>query len=235
MVSKIEGLAEQFDRNNFPEVAGLLKTTAQKARELGAPESFSENGKRAEELDLEVEWQNQATNLASLFAGELGLTQEEYITSLPKFEPQPDNWKGRFDIPVIVETRVPLKRMVKLAGIFADFGVASIQDWQEGKSKTPKAPYATWLNDGISNLNKSVDTVRKSLKSDERGATVYDGVALYLKNPEILGNHYLDLPGSRVGSGRAPFLLRWGGQPRLRRSLVGDANPRYGSLVAGKL
>lgn len=195
----------------------------------------AEGKKVYSEVSLNAEWQEQARRLAGLFATALGKTEEEYISELPKFEPQPKQFKGRFDVPIIVETRVPLKRMLELAGINKYFDVDSIRDWERSKFNTPKIPYTTWLNDGSVNLNKSVDTVRKALKADERGGTVFDGIILCLKDPKILEHHYLDLPGSQVGSDNAPCLGRWYGQPGLDLSFVGDGNPRYGSVVAGKL
>lgn len=177
----------------------------------------------------------QPLQMDELFAKELGFkTKEEYITTLPKFEPQPDNWKGRFDIPAIVETRIPVKRMLELAGIGVYFDPDSIKDWENGKFKTPDKPYTVWLNDGSSNLNKSVDQVRKSLKADERGANIYEVIALYLRDPKILNHHYLDVPGSQVGSDRAPYLDRWFGQPWLGHRFVGFEYPFYGSVVAGR-
>lgn len=202
---------------------------------LGPRPVIAEGKKVSSEVSLKQEWDNQSQKLANLFAQELGLTKEAYIATLPKFEPQPESWRVRFDIPVIVERRVPLKRMLELAGIVRYFDVDLIKDWEKGKFNTPKTPYATWLNDGSVNLGKSVSNVRKSLKNDERGGTVFDGIALYLKDPKILEHHYLDLPGSRVGSGRAPNLDRWSGQPKLSHDFVDDAHSRYGSVVAGKL
>ena len=193
-------------------------------------------GKKSPEISLEQDWQRQADKLAGLYAEELKFgTHEAYIASLPKFEPQPEQFKRRFDIPVIVETRVPLKRMLKLAGIVTYFDVDSIKDWDEGEFKTPSTPYTAWVNDGTSNLNKSVKAVRESLKSDERGANIYEVIVLYLRDPKILNHHYLDVPGSRVDSDDAPSLHRWVGRPGLYRSFVDVALPRYGSVVAGKI
>lgn len=189
---------------------------------------------KSPENSLEEEWQRQASKLAGFFAEELGKTKEEYIASLPNFETQPEEWKGRFDIPVIVETRVPLGKMLKKAGIEVYFDTNSVKDWEKNGFETPDTPYATWLNDGKVNLKKSVDAVRRVLKSDERAGTVFDGLALYLRNPEILNDHYLDFPGSQVDSDYAPCFSRWGERPLLNCSFVGNASPGFGSVVAGR-
>lgn len=204
----------------------------------GVQKFFPENGKKSEKTTLEAEWQRQAQNLANLFAEELKFeTPEAYIATLPKFEAQKENWKGRFDIPVIVERRVPLKRMLELSGIAVPYlDVDLIKDWEKGQFKTPETPYSAWLSDGYSNLGKSVDMVRKSLQADERGGNIYDVIALCLSNPKILDYHYLDIPGSQVDSDSAPFLIRWRGErPKLDHVFTGFADPHFGSVVAGKL
>ena len=234
MAAELETLGKKFGQNGHRVIGGLLRLEGRIAKWLGVPKSFSENGNKPEKINLETEWNRQAQNAARLFAKELGFkTPGEYIATLPKFEPQPKEWKGRFDIPVIVEIRVPLKRMLELSGIATYFNIDSIKDWEKSKFQAPEKPYTTYLNDGNINLNKSVDQVRKSLRIDERGGNIFDGIALYLKDPKILEHHFLDLPGSQVGSGNAPDLNRWLGRPELGRRFVDFANPRDGSVVAG--
>lgn len=159
---------------------------------------------------LDQEWNRQAQNLARLFAKELEFkTPEEYIATLPTFEPQPEEYKGRLDIPVIVETRVPLGRMLELAGLVNYYvNVDIVTDWGEGNFATPSTPYASWINNRTSDLGNSVKAVRTSLKDDERGANIYDGIAIYLRDPKILDiPAFLALPGSQVQPGSAPFLI----------------------------
>lgn len=149
-------------------------------------------------VDLEVEWYKQAQRMADLFAKELKQSKDEYVEKLPRFSPQPETFKGRFDTPVVAETRIALPRMLDIVGINPSFGFDTtlLKDWQEDMFRTPTSPYTTWLDDGRRNMKKAVETVRKNLVADERGGSVYDGVALYLKNPDILKHHFLDFPGS---------------------------------------
>lgn len=181
------------------------------------------------------EWQRQAQNLAKLFAKELNLTKEWYIATLPKLKLQPKEYEGRFDVPVIVETRVPLKRMLELAGIACGFGVDSIGDWREDQSKTPKKPYVAWLSSIVSYRRGSVEIVRKSLQADERGANIYDGLALFLQDPKLLGHpfhRYLDLPGSQVGISKCPYLRSR--KPNLNDISIAYEYPSHCSVVAGR-
>lgn len=231
----IENELRRTGRQALAVIAGIRKSLSNAAAVAEDQTTKTEAIKIYPEISLEEEWNRQAQNLAGLFAKELKFeTHEEYIATLPKFEPQPDEYRGRLDIPVIVETRVPLRRMLELSGIVSYFDVDSIEDWEKGDFETPEAPYLTWLNDGYSNLNESVSKVRESLKADERGGNIHDGIALYLRDPQILDEYYWDLPGSQVGSDRAPSLARWRGQTRLSRYFVDAEVPFYGSVVAGK-
>jgi len=188
----------------------------------------------AAELDLDSEWTNQAQKLANLFAKELKLNPQEYIAGLPKFSPQPETFRGRFDIPVIVETRIPLARMLKLADIDCYFDSNEVKDWSKGNFKTPEKPYVAWVHDGARNRGRSVEKVRKSLAPDERGGTVFEGITLYLREPKILESHFLDLPGSQVGSAHAPSLRLWVGRLGLGCSWVGGAPPGCASVSCGR-
>lgn len=228
MVREIERLA--IKTREYPKLSTLLGKSAKLARKLEVPEFLP---------DLDLEWTSQAEILAKYFAKKLGFkTQEKYIATLPQSEPQPKKWRERFDVPIIVETRPPLEIMLELAGIVVSFDVNRLRDWARGNFQTPDAPYTAWVNDGSVNLNKSVDTVRNALSTDERGGTVYDGIAVYLRNREILNHHSLDFPGSEVND-YAPNLFHWRGRKGLRpRTLksrwISKPDPRSGSVVAGR-
>lgn len=239
MAAALEKLARENEIDGHYAKGTLLRSGARIARWLGVPEFFSvsANDTKIEEIKLEREWQRQTEKLAYLFAKELGFTREQYIGSLPKFEPQPENWKGRFDIPVIVETRISLSKMLEKAGINFHFNVNAIKDRAEDEFKTPNTPYIAWLslNAERVKLGKSAAIVRKGSKSDERGGTVREGILLFLRNPDILEVTYLYFPGSRVVSGNAPCLNRWVGLPELHQDFYNHGGPNSGSVVAGKL
>ena len=145
------------------------------------------------ELNLENEWLRQTRKYIKLgFHKELNLSKKEYLDSLPKFGPQPENFKGRFDIPVMVETRISVERQCELAGIDYLLGSLSCIDWPNDPQgyKTPKKPYITWMQDGAKNLREKVEIVREKLAKDERGATIFDGIAFYLAQPKSLKDHW---------------------------------------------
>lgn len=188
-------------------------------------------------ISLEAERTRQAQRYVELgFHRELGLTEQKYIASLPKFEPQPKEFKGRLDTPLLVETRVPIERQAKLADIDYFLRGLDKKDWTDDPQgyKTPNIPYATWIDEGKRFMNRKVEDVRNELASFERGGTEFDAVALYIAKPQILQTRFLDLPGTTVGSDCAACLRRWGGRAELGRRFVDAASPRFGSVVCGR-
>lgn len=189
------------------------------------------------EISLEEEWKRQAQKLAGFFAKELEFkTPEEYIATLPEFEPQPENWKGRLDTPVLVETRISVKRQCEIAGIQYLSDGLNKTDWNKKRKdyKTPTCPYKAWLDDGRNHMDRKPSDARSNLKVDELSGTELEGVALYISNPKILEHHYLDLPGTAVGPDRTACLRLWGGRPELDCYLVVNAHPKFGSVVRGR-
>ncbi len=164
------------------------------------------------------------------------MTKKEYSLSLPSFTLQPVAYKNRFDIPLLVERRIPVARQCELAGVTYFLGGLNVRDWSEDPQgyKTPEKPYVTWVQDGSANLDRSVENVRSRFVEDERGGTEFDGIALYIAHPEILENHYTDLPGTSVGPGGTPWVGLWDGEPKLDYDWVGAAAPGFGSVSCGR-
>lgn len=194
---------------------------------------------RIDSINLDLEWKRQSGRYVELgFHKELGLSEENYLASLSRFEPQPEVFVGRFDIPILVETRIAPKRQAELAGLNYLLRGLNVHDWEDDpkKYKTPKIPYTTWMQDGKKNLKRSVRDVRRTLEADERGATEYDGIARWIANPSVLEDHNIDLPGTSVGSDNAPYLDRWGGRPGVDCwGRVDNVDPRYGSASCGRV
>lgn len=183
------------------------------------------------------EWQRQVGKLVKLgFHKELGMDEKEYIDSLPKFGPQPENFKGRFDIPVIVDPRIDWKKQSELAGITNIISNSNVRDWPKDSKgyKIPDVPYITWMQDGRKYLGKSVDWVRKNLSEDERGGTIYDGLSLAIFHRNILRHHNIDLPGTQVGSGSAPDLCGGDAGLWLGDDWAGSASGGWGSVSCGR-
>lgn len=208
-------------------------------------------------VNLAAEYERQSRRYIELgFHTELGLSEKDYLASLPKLEPQPENFCGRFDISVLVDPRVSIERQCELAGInCSDYkqslakGSMFIYDWPEDPQayRTPAGPYLTWVHDGTRNLDKNAKSVRLNLAGDERGGTIFDGIALYIAHPQILGEHTpeLELPGSQVeirGCGGwdtfhdplLTFFTIYQPGPHLSYIWVGGNRPKAGSVTCGR-
>lgn len=189
----------------------------------------------------EREWVRLQEELAHLFKGQLKMSRWQYVDTLPQYTPQPTEYQGRFDSVVLVQPPVPdkglsLQRILEIVGLPYNQNVLKMTDWLDGKGKfrTPAVPYATWLDDGSRHLGVSPADVRKNLAEGERAGTGLDGTFLYVADRGVVRRHYLDLPGSKVSSGSAPYLGLWDGGPGLGCRWVGDVCPGYGSVVAGE-
>lgn len=161
------------------------------------------------------------------------------MDTTPNYTLQPEKYRGVYDNVVLVQPPTPnlsFKRILEITGLSYSSEVLKMEDWENdnGKFKTPSVVYATWVDDGGNNLDTAPSVVRANLSEDARGGTGLDGVFLYVADRGVIRRHYLDLPGSQVGSGRAPYLFLWDDGPRLSCRWVSDAYPRFGSVVAGR-
>lgn len=204
--------------------------------------------------ELKAEWIRQATRLAGLFAKELGMSEEEYMATLPPFYPQPEAYKRRLDIPLIVQpatAQLPLERILQIIGIVNNNNstdLTIIKDWLDDPKhyRTPKGPYTTWA--GIGRADESAEDARDYFESDERGGTVYDGIALYLKDPTIVeSGQKLILPGSeyndfyyaysplfRTGEGVVNLMFLGSKQPWIGHNSSDNHQTIWFPLIAGR-
>ncbi len=235
MAARIELLAREY-ADKYPELAKSLRDSAKLAIRLGVepstpvtPELLETEVERQVGRYKELEFHKHKSLRIS--AGKF----KDQIMSLV-YE-QPEVFRGRFDIPVVVFGQISPKDQAKLAGLNYYLGGLDMSDWEYDPQgyKTPKTSYMTWMQDGTVNLKKSVETVRKAFAEDERGATIHDGIALYIANPDILKDHFIDLPGKKVGADGAPCLVVWDGGPRLDYRWVGGAGPGFGSASCGRV
>lgn len=137
------------------------------------------------------EFQRQiGTHLKLGFHKVLGLSLEEYLSSLPHFNPPPENFRGRFDKILLVEPRIPVWLRLQIAG-YKYFISGEIHD--ESKDKNG-LPFIAWIQDG------SKKGLRDLPNPDERDATIQEGASLLIAYPKTVENHPIALLGSSVAS-----------------------------------
>ncbi|GAY07625.1 hypothetical protein [Pseudonocardia sp. N23] len=204
------------------------------------------------ELDLDAEWRRQVDGLVEAgFAGELGMGPEEYAASLPRFAPQPPEYRGRFDAPVVVETRIAWERQYELLGIRVSPFMALFPDavpWHPDSAHRDR-PYAAWFTRWGQRFEgpTSPDDARADLRPDEVGANLQEGSAVLHAHPALNdAARFFDLvgfvfPATEIGGGlpfetidRTPGICRWRGRPEFAANLYPLAFSVFRPLVRGR-
>ncbi|MEU7815957.1 hypothetical protein [Pseudonocardia sp. NPDC049154] len=202
--------------------------------------------------DPDVEWRRQADRLAAAgFAAELGLSAEDYLASLPRFGPQPASYRGRFDAPVLVETRIGWERQYALLGIrisaFMAFFPPPVPVGPD--SVAPEVPYTAWFTRWGQRFTEPTapDEARAALAPDEVGANLQEGGAVVAAFPELVDSaRFFDLigmvsPADEVGGEvsfpaleRTPGICRWRGRAEFACNLYPLAFSVFRPLVRGR-
>jgi len=166
---------------------------------------------------------------------------EKYLATIPKIPPQLRLPDKDFPLLVLVESRLPLKRLCACGNIDFDGSDKTFELWNALHSN-PEVPFWIRMQDGRQNRNRSVVDCRHNFAKNELGLTVLEAVSAYIQYPEVVSDttrrdgHVMDLPGSvrrkqredvaclRVISGRTVLDWRWGG----------SALPNHGSASCRK-
>lgn len=221
---------------NYKEISGRLpsryKTGGRAVNDLVdslveqgmLPVALGEKGMFLPEVPLEPLWRRQVDRLIALgFHKELGMTEEVYRASLPKFASRPR--EAIFDMPLLIDKNVPFNRQAELAGLevkvrdivdISDSPTRNYAIWGRIK-KCPEIPYDRFIGYNV------VDGLQ-DLESHEDGATVLEGLSLYIHYPHIRYGH-LFLPGSRVFNFGIPYLQTAPVSKRL--GYISIINPDY--------
>lgn len=174
---------------------------------------------------LEVEHANQARKLAQLFARRLGVSEEEYIATIPPFPSRPSRqfMEDTFR-PLIVEgRRISWKDQARLSEISVEDRLADliISDWDKDPEgfNTPEQPFATWVSTGKAYDYRYVAEMRDVFTQGRvRGSSILEGIAYRNAYPKRvhLADGRLILPGSVVSKVTgdpmeqdAPYLDGW--------------------------
>ncbi len=168
---------------------------------------------------------------------EIRMTRGKFKDSLVALaRPQPENFTGRFTLPIAALGQVPAKDVYEAAGVKYWLAGLNVQDWPEDPKGyiTPHSFYLAWMDDGAKNLKRKVEDIRLNLRVDARGSTESDGSGFYVAHPRILEHHSIDLPGTVVERDGAPYLHLFGGRRELSHDWIDDAHPRFGSALSGR-
>ncbi|MBI2330286.1 hypothetical protein HYU94_02770 [Candidatus Daviesbacteria bacterium] len=200
MAANIERLAKDY-AEKYPEVAELLRGIAKAARRMDMPEFLEVYP----EISLAEEHQRQSWVLAARFAVKLGMSEKDYMATLPEFSEKYDTDKSlTLVIPVIIEPRLPWIEAAKAAGISIADGM-KITDWEEDKFKMPDVPFSTFVHENyFSNLMRPVNA-RRALLEEEwsrpyRAGRVIDAISVCTVRPDLLRSGVSTLGWTVIGS-----------------------------------
>ena len=140
---------------------------------------------------------------------------------------------------VVRDALIPLKEQISLVESEGKEGFTAL-DLSEFKTaegvEIPEsmAYLAVDIENGKVMLGKSADEAVKQFKKEGRSPlTAEEGIAIILQHPEILKDHYMDLPGSRRGDGRVADLWLVEGKPGLSWSWASSSHAEWGSASCG--
>ncbi|WP_236794761.1 hypothetical protein [Amycolatopsis sp. GM8] len=199
-------------------------------------------------LDLDREWQRLTALYVTFgYHTELGLSAEEYLRSLPRLLPQPAAYRGRFDIPLVIETRIPWARQAALAGVRF---VARTSDYApvDDRSRMPEILYSAWYTVWGRRFPEPVSPAdaRAGLGDGEIGGNVVELVAMAAAHPEISrGGRFFDAIGYQlpyleakedltyVQELRTPCTYYWRGAPEIGANIHPRAFSLFRPLARG--
>lgn len=170
------------------------------------------------------------------FGRELKFASEaEYLATIPAIPNFPAEYDGYFDLLVLMDARIGLKRQSELLGVNFNWGDDdSFVDFDS--SLRPKQPcYWMRCQNGKRNLKRKVRDCRTSFQHFEVGCSAVEGLGIFAQNRDILRSHYMDLPGSvrRDNHDNAAYLNLYESRPKLNTNFDDNANPKYGSASRG--
>jgi len=186
---------------------------------------------------LQAELEAQAKRYTGFgFPKRLGVSSGRFKDSIMGLAvPQPEIYRGRFDIPaIIIGTQIPVAEQYRMVGVEYYLENLKLQDVDPRGYRTPDIPNVVWMQDGGKYRNASVNDARSSFGRDERGATIYDGVGLYVARPQALKDHSVDLPGTQTMSERVPYLSFWGGRQKVFSHFTDNDDPGSYSVSCGR-
>ncbi len=163
------------------------------------------------------------------FNDEIGLTVEEYRRSLALPEGgivQPKNYKGRFDIPIVVDPRLSLSE------VFRRWGIAEFVDTREIKNITPipEGPYIAWTHYMRNYSNISAEKALTMFAMDEVASTLAEATSFYCYDPDYFMNRSIIAVGSIFGDVGIPFL-----GPFIGERGLGACSPKFSDQYWGVL
>ncbi len=152
------------------------------------------------------EWERQVGKFLKLgFHTRLGLSVEDYLSSIPRLQLPRDTSIELSNCLVVVEPRIPPQLQLRLAGFYYH-----VVDTLACQVKTSKNPY-------IALLKTDDDRDLRDVQApDKNSPTIQEGAAILIAHPEIIDSPPIALFGSKVYSleetglqEKIPCIYKW--------------------------
>jgi hypothetical protein len=201
------------------------------SKEQFRPSHINDTVEKERSIRAQNEWERQIGNYLKLgFHIRLGLSIEDYFSSMPRLPLTQKESVEPFDRLVIVEPRIPPRIQLMLAGFSYH-----AKDTLVCQPETSEVPYITLLRTD-SRVLRDIHT------PDKTSPTIQEGAALLIAHPEVLDGPPIALFGSKIYSlegnslqEKIPCLYKWsGGQAGIGADVLGyleDDNAKTATCV----
>ncbi|NOU46192.1 MAG: hypothetical protein HOO86_03930 [Bacteroidales bacterium] len=134
--------------------------------------------------------QNQINRLINLgFPKLLNVTDQEYLNSFSIVgEPSFDEYKNLFDIPVIVDPRIPFEKLISTVGIDNYLNISDIKHFSTDMFR----PYIFYTHDSKRYASHTAATAIHEFEPDEEGCTLQELIFFYLHFPHLFEGIAMD-------------------------------------------
>ena len=122
----------------------------------------------------------------------LNMTEIQYKDSVSANVIQPEEYKGVFDLPVFVETRIPIKEQLKLLRIDDYINAANLSNLNEEIN----SPYVVWTHDLSLHAGKTISETFSSYLEIETGCTAIEVIAFAVHYSLLCEGKGIDAPST---------------------------------------
>lgn len=155
------------------------------------------------------------------------MSEDDYRASFPDILPQPDTYRGRFDIPLVVDPLIHTPQLTA-AGIY---GIDMHK--LTNTVAVPRLPYTIWTSDVRKHRGRSHSDMMGQLAPDEVAGSLAEVVALYMQRPDLFIDFAVIAAGSRYHGFASPHIHTFEGNARIDPIFDISAFPNYGGLSRG--
>ncbi len=233
-------------------VLGARSTSLGSHRHVTEPEPADPRRPQASTppADLDAERERQVRcHVGAGYHDHVGLGVDEYVTSIPPLHRQPERYRGRFDLPVLVDGRLPWEKAAPLAGINISahsrtFGYEPSDTSAVARTQAYWAWFSGWgqrFADPIAPAE-----ARAALAPDEVAGNVAELVAMHLAHPDLVARGrwweaigsvmpraHIDGLSNAVPAVRVAGLMWWRARPEIGANLHPTEYTMFRPLVRG--